>query len=281
MDVNGLKDHEAVVLAALVGRFGRNVRGKSSAHVASFFERQGELYRQLSALERGSAWQRAAAAFALGDIGSRRAVPALRSALDDPKPEVRNAAARSLARLGEPTAVEPLVEAVAQSRIPRSVGGQALFVIGKPALPALRGLATAADAEARAVAVELVGLLGDASDGRLLVERLRDTSAEVRAKAAHALGRLGAEEGAAELRARLADRIPYVRTAVARALGAVGDREAVPDLVRVAQQDSFDPARAAAHAVSRLDPAALRKAAARPDAGPHLHEAADLLEATA
>ncbi|HEY8630408.1 MAG TPA: HEAT repeat domain-containing protein [Gaiellaceae bacterium] len=281
VNLEGLDEHEAAVLAALVGRFGRNLRGKSSAHIASFLERRGELQRQLSALETGSAWQRATAAFALGDIGSRRGVHALRCALDDPKAEVRRAAARSLGRLGEPTAVGPVVEALAQSRIPRSVAGQALLAIGEPALPALRALITAPDAEARALAVELVGFLGDASDGGVLVERLRDSSAEVRAKAAHALGRVGAAEGAAELRARLADRIPFVRVAVARALGIVGDPKAVPDLVRVAREDSFDPARAAAHAVARLDPSALRRAAVEPGAGPHLHEAADLLEATA
>jgi HEAT repeat protein len=152
--------------------------------------------------------------------------------------------------------------------------------VGEPALPTLRLLVTAEGAEARSLAVDLVGFLGDASDGARVMERLCDTSADVRAKAARALGRLGAEQGAAELRARLADRVPFVRAAVARALGAVGDTDAVPELIRVARMDSFDPARAAAAAASRLDPAEVRTAAAMPGAGPHLHEVADLLEVT-
>jgi HEAT repeat protein len=280
VDLNALENDEVDVLVALVGRFGRMLQGSSKARLATFFERQGEVHRQLSILESSRQWRRAAAAFALGDMASPRSIPALRVALDDPDREVRSAAARSLGRLGDPSAVEPLVRAVGEGSIPRSVGGHALLLIGEPALPVLRALVKAPEAEERALAVDLVGFLGDASDGPRLMERLRDSSAEVRARAARALGRLGAEEGTAELRARLADRVPFVRTAVAHALGAVGDKAAVPDLMRIARMDSFDPARAAAAAASRLDERRVRTAAARPDAGPHLREAADLLEVT-
>jgi len=278
VDLTDLNGDDADVLATVLGRFGRNLRGATTARIASFFERQGEVYRQLEALGSRRPWRRATAAFVLGDMGSRQGIASLRAALDDPDLAVRSAAARSLGRLGEPTAVEPLVQALAERRIPRSVAGQALLAIGEPALPVLRNLVRAPEPEARGLAVELVGLLGAASDGAELVGRLRDSSAEVRANAAHALGKLGAEEGAAELRGALGDRIPFVRAAVARALGVVGDADVVPELLQVAREDSFDPARAAAGAAARLDPAAVRYAAAVPGAGPHLHEAADLVE---
>jgi hypothetical protein len=278
VDLDGLNSHDTEVLLALVGRYGRKLRGKGVAHLAAFFEERGEVERQLGRLRSGRAWERAAAAFALGDIGAAAAAERLRDGLEDRDSGVRSAAARSLGRLGDPTAVEPLVRALAEARIPRSVAGQALLAIGEPALPPLRALLSTPNPEARALAVDLVGFLGDASDSPRIAERLRDSSAEVRARAARALGRLGSREGAAELRTRLDDRIPFVRAAVARALGAVGDADAVPALVRVAQSDGFDPARAAAHAISRLDPTAARAAAARPGAGPHLREAADLLE---
>jgi hypothetical protein len=280
VNLNALGDDEIAVFLALVGRFGRNLRGRSRTRLATFFEREGEVHRQLSLLESSRDWRRAAAAFALGDMASSWSGPALRAALEDPEREVRSAAARSLGRLGDPGAVEPLVRAVGEGRIPRSVGGQALLAIGEPALPPLRALLSAPDAAARVLAVDLVGFLGDASDGARLTERLHDSSAEVRARAARALGRVGAEQGVVQLRARLADRVPFVRVAVAHALGAVGDTGAVPDLMRVAKTDSFDPARAAAAAASRLDAAEVRRAAAMPDAGQHLREAVDLLEVT-
>jgi hypothetical protein len=44
----------------------------------------------------------------------------------------------------------------------------------------------------------------------------------------------------------------------------------------MARTDAFRPARAAAQAVARISPMALAAAAEEPDAGPHLHEAADL-----
>jgi hypothetical protein len=54
----------------------------------------------------------------------------------------------------------------------------------------LLGLVDHPDPVERSTAVELVGLLGDATDGRRLVERLIDTSADVRAHAALALDEL-------------------------------------------------------------------------------------------
>ncbi len=106
---------------------------------------------------------------------------------------------------------------------------------------------------------------------------MADSSAEVRARAAGALGRLAETDGAAALTRALDDRIYFVRLHAARALGQVGERGAVERLLRQAREDRFEAARAAAEAVARIDPAALLAAAQADDAGPHLHEAADLL----
>jgi HEAT repeat protein len=276
-EVAGLEPRDLHVLTALLARYARWVRGHARDHVAGFFESRGEVERELAHLRNRRAWRRATAAFALGDMGSAAAVPALLETLDDHDRDVRGAAARSLGRLGAVAAVQPLAIALGTGSIPRAVAGQALLTIGPAALDGLELLLGHEEAEVRACAVELIGLLGDASDASLLAARLRDTSAEVRAKASRALGRLGAEDAAAELRATLADRIPFVRTAAATALGAIGDREAVPDLLGQAAWDEFYPARAAAHAVARVDPAAAA-AAAEAENAPHVCEAVDLLE---
>lgn len=280
VDIACLSEADSRVLASQLGRLGRSLRGASTERIARFFESSGLVEREVGALKSLRAWRRAKAAFALGDMGSPDAVPGLLEALRDPDSAVRGAAARSLGRLRAATAVAPIVFALAERQLPVSVAGQALLTIGSDALPGLRELETAGDAEARAFAVELVGLLGEASDVGRVLERLKDSSAEVRAKAARALGRLGAEVGAEELRIALQDRIPFVRGQAAHALGAVGDRDAVPALLEAACSDTFESARAAAHAAARLDPDAVRSATRGGNGGVHLREAVDLLGAS-
>lgn len=126
-------------------------------------------------------------------------------------------------------------------------------------------------------AAELIGQLGEASDGQALAHALADASAEVRARVAGALGRLASAAGASALRDALGDRVYFVRLHAARALGRIGEPEAVPILLEQARGDRFEAARSAAEALTVSDPEVLLRAAAAPGAGPHLHEAGDLL----
>jgi HEAT repeats len=271
-----LAARDAVVFAGLLARYARRLHGDSAARIAAYFERSGVVAREIAALGDRRAWRRATAAYALGDMSSETAVPPLLEGLRDPAREVRAAAARSLGRLGAVEAVEPLVEALAAQQVPPAVAGFALVQIGPAALPSLTGLLAHDDAGVRASAAELVGLIGDAGDGRPLLAGLQDSSAEVRARSARALGRLGDDEATARLLAALDDRVPFVRTATARALGAIGDSVAFDALLEQARTDSFDPAHAAACALAAVDPPRAEEAAASPDAGVHVLEAADL-----
>jgi HEAT repeat protein len=266
-----LAPDDAVVFVELLGRYGRRVRGGAAERLGAWLQSSGALGQTLGQLHSRRAWRRATAAYSLGDMASAEAVPALLAALADADEGVRSAAARSLGRLGAVAAVEPLLEAQANRRVSRIVVGQALLSIGTPAVPKLLELASATDDHERAGAVELVGLIGDAVDATPLLEALRDTSAEVRAQAAQALGRLGDDEAATALRASLDDRIAFVRAAAAEALGEIGDRDAAPALRAIAIADTFEPARAAARALARIDAALVRAGGS-----PHLDEAADL-----
>jgi HEAT repeat protein len=223
-------------------------------------------------------WKRASAAATLGDMASPEGIPALLDALGDPERDVRAAATRSLALLGASVAVEPIVEGLAAGRVQRAVGGWALMQIGAPALTRLRGMLRHEDAEVRATAAELIGLIGEASDASELIGLLRDPSAEVRAKSAHALGRLGAGQAAAMLRGALGDRIFFVRAAAARALGQLGDRPSIPALVHQAQTDRFEAAQSAARALAELSPVGLSVMADLSSGNAHLREAAGLAE---
>ena len=281
-DLPELSDADVRAMGAIVGRYARRVTGTSRARVAAFFERRGDVGREIRKLLARQAWRRAAAAYTLGDFGSSRAVPELSASLGDRDRDVRAAAARSLGRLGAPEATRPLVHALAERTVPHAVTGHALLEIGPAALPELKALleatveTTSVGIATRSIAVELIGLLGSLVDAPTVSRQLRDPSADVRAAAARALGRLGADEEAAALRAALEDRIPFVRAAAAEALGAIRDGEAVPALLLQAQSDGFEPAQAAARALATIAPRELQAAAAAPDASPHVVEAADL-----
>lgn len=269
---------EASVFARMLARYARQLSGEPRRHVARFFEAGGHVQHQVGLLSARRGWKRAVAAATLGDMASPDAVPALLNALKDPERDVRAAATRSLALLGASAAVEAIVEELAHDRVQRAVGGWALMQIGAPALTRLRGLLRHEDPSVRAVAAELIGLIGEASDSPELIELLRDPSAEVRAKSAHALGRLGAGQAAAMLRGALGDRIFFVRAAAARALGQIGDRPSVPALVHQAQTDRFEAAQAAARALAELSPRGICAMADLPGANVHMREAAGLAE---
>jgi HEAT repeat protein len=274
----GLSPQAETELARILGRYGRGLRGDAKERIARYFESSGALDASVRLLRHRRGSTRAEAAYTLGAMGSPRAVEPLLAALGDRDRDVRSAAAHSLGRLGAVEAVEPLLAALEGRRIPQAIVCDALLELGDESVPRLLGLVDHPNATERATAVELVGRLGDASDGRLLVRRLIDTSAEVRAQAALALGRLGADDAAAAVRKLLDDRIPFVRAAAAESLGLLSDDDAVEGLLFQAQRDGFEPARAAAEALARIAPDRVAREAERPDsAGPHVIEAADRL----
>ena len=247
-----LSTEERATLAEAIGRLSRNLTGDARARIGTYFAGTTAYAAEVAALRERRVWRRATAAYRLGDMACPEAVPELLPALEDRDADVRAAAARSLGRLGRPEAAEPLVRVLVDGTVPRALAFRAVLDLGPAALPALRVLSRADDPDERAEPAEQLDGLG-------------------------ALGRLASEEGAEALTQALDDRIYFVRLQAARALGQVGERAAVPRLIRQAREDRFEAARAAAQAVARVDPEALLDAAAEPDAGPHLHEAADLL----
>jgi HEAT repeat protein len=210
-------------------------------------------------------------------MGSRSAVPALVLTLEDGHREVRSAAVRSIGRLQAAEAIEPVLKAAVDRRVPRSVASSAALEVGSPVVPSLLRLLTHERATVRSAAVELIGLLDVGAESAPLVARLHDPAPEVRAASARALERIADATATEALVEALRDDDESVRTSAAAALGEIGGAETLEALLAVARGDAFDPARAAAHAAAQLDPVRVREAASRPDAGPFLREAADLV----
>ena len=285
-EVATLDVEQARALAAILGRYARLLRGEGRERIAAFFEARGDVAREVQRLDARRGTTRAAAAFALGDMGSPAAIEPLIASLDDRVRDVRSAAARSLGMLEAEAAVPRLVVSLAGNEVPRAISGGALLAIGARAAPGLRSLLDAPDAAVRATALELLGFTGDASDTDRLADALRESHAiaasrwqehaELRAAAARSLGRIGTRRAAADLRDALKDPAPFVRTAAAHALGRIGDRDAFDALAAQAATDLYDPAQAAAQALAAIDPR--RAIAVAEGPGPHLQEAAALAE---
>jgi HEAT repeat protein len=270
-----LSAYDQTVLAEQLRRYSLSLTGEATERISSYFVDSESYRRALSGLRSWRTWRRADAAFALGDMAVAEAAPALLKGLDDRGRVVRTAAARGLGRLQSEAATVPLIEALVEHSVPRGVAGDALLRIGTRIVPQLRELVGRPEPELQATALRVLGLVGDSGDADVAIQALDDPSADVRAAAADSLSRIGTPRSLRELRSALDDRARDVRAAAADALGAVGSTEAVPRLLEIARTDEFVPARAAAQAAAKLDLAAVEAAAADPDAGPHLHEAAD------
>jgi len=135
---------------------------------------------------------REAAARALGDIGSAKAVPDLiRTAW---QAETRSAAIEALAAIGDPRAIDVLLSALSEPEEPeaREAAIAGLIYIGEPAVPALIDKLSArreqySENHERALAAMILGRVGDRRAVDPITRALDDPSEEVRKSAEKAL----------------------------------------------------------------------------------------------
>ncbi len=160
-----------------------------------------------------------------------RAVTALMARLSDTDAEVRQAAARALAGLADPRALEAL----------------------------MRALRTDPDAGVRQMAAWALGEIEDAKAVPALGEALRgDADAEVRAVAAWALGQIESPRAIEYLQSALRDSSPAVRMKTVWALGQIEDPAAVPALTGLLRDSNAEIRQNAAWALGQIEsPAAV------------------------
>jgi HEAT repeat protein/beta-lactamase regulating signal transducer with metallopeptidase domain len=179
----------------------------------------------IARLKDENAGVRQAAARSLGRLGDLRAVPALILVLADSDAEVRGTAVEALADLEDPRAINPIA---ALLRDPvTDVRHEALNALshwdqGVPTAPIV-ALLDDADADVRHGAVDLLDHFHARSAGSAIARLIHDPSSDVRSAVVQALGNLGEQSGAAAITEALADPDADVRQA---ALGALNDLKA-------------------------------------------------------
>ncbi|MEU7907694.1 HEAT repeat domain-containing protein [Actinoplanes sp. NPDC049118] len=236
---------------ALLGK----LRGEAHLGLVSVFLRRGVARAAQRDLRSRSRVKRARAAQVLGDLALRQAVPELCRLLTDRHPEVRVVTVRALGRIGDPAAAWRIIASLDRADpLPSLLATHALAQLGAEAEVTLSAALDHPQARIRAVCLDALGLLGATGSAHRVARVLRDdTVLDVRIAAATNLGRLGTRTALEPLTLALRSSRPApLRAAAARALGVLGAPSAVPTLAELLDDDEFQVAHEAAHALRRL-----------------------------
>jgi HEAT repeat protein len=251
---------EQPVVLDLLLRYRAMLRGPEAERITAYLEDQGYVRQAVAGLRARNRWNRAASASLLGRMKSDAAVAALVELMGDDSDDVRMTAARSLAAIGDPAAVDALATALADpSRWTATTVATDLIEMGPASVPTLIEIASAADSGregAHDAAVTAVRVLGEIRDPRAepVLIRLLDGSHDlnVRARAAAALGAVGGPLTPPALRDALHDDAWQVRAQAAASLSAIGDRESIPALSAAIRDESWWVRRNCAEALGAL-----------------------------
>ena len=234
---------------------------------------------------------RSAAVQALGQLGSRLAIPGLIAALGDENGNVRYRAAEALSEIRDPRSVEPLRAALADS-VPRvrryaasalgrsgdprassfimalfddeqaEVRRTAVRIVGRLKSPDAVGPLTAAlndpDDDVRGYAIQALSAIADTRAVAPIIEAANDDSADVRTAAIRALGQFGDPSAVGPLMNALGDSSPRVRGAAIRSLRELKAAQAVPAIIERLQDESADVRSLAVRTLADMrDPSAI------------------------
>lgn len=182
---------------------------------------------------------RQACATALYRLGNSSSIPVFIEALSDTSDGVRFSAAQALGAFRSKKAVPDLLKTLTEvSASMRRIAAKSLGDIGDTsAAPGLRPLLTDPHQDVRRSAARALGILKDSESIVPLKKLLKDSNEGVRVSAAFALGNIGNRSGRKVALAVLkTSNSPSVRARAAQALATIGDPSAIPALKKVAQE---------------------------------------------
>lgn len=196
-----------------------------------------------------------------------RDVDGLIKALEHKDYLIRKEAARSLKKVGDERAVEPLIRCLkyesGQSKHPllssvREYSAEALSAIGdiRAVNPLIQAMKEDSDEDVRWKSAWALGKIGDESAVEALIEALKSDSWMVRENAAKSLGRIGAVKSVKPLIAALDDTEWRVRKYAVIALGDIGDERAIKPLLKLLIDEDTDVRRRTIEVLGKMGDAA-------------------------
>jgi len=263
----------------LVFAYLAQVRGEATAFLTEVLRQRGTLDRILRATHSSWARLRARAEARLSLIACPEAERRLTELVTgEQSPHVRIVATRALGKTGSAAAAATLLHSLSRpAPVPEGIVASALLELGPEAVPALQE-ELAGGRRQRAMAADVLGLLGALPAWPGLVDNVTAGSLDVRASAVRALGRLGLPQAIGPVTACL-DRCedPELRAAAAHALGRIGDPRSAQPLAACLDDPDYWVAHFAAAALAELGSAGVAEltlaAAGLGDAAAHAREA--------
>ncbi|MGD8237276.1 MAG: HEAT repeat domain-containing protein [Armatimonadota bacterium] len=240
-----------------IGRFLLDEAVCDDAAMALVALREGAAGTLAGALPHARGQCRLAIIQALGELRHAQSVPALIRALGEGYNDARLAAAVALGKIGDPTAVEPMLRTAAAAHgFPRVPMCDACLVLAENLCRAgndnvgLRvyermwtGVHAWAESQLRYAVVEgLAPPLASESSSNL-IRQLRDSSPATRAAIVHLLGQRGDPAAFDSVASAMRDRDPGVRLVAASSLPAVGAEKSIPLLIGALPGESPEAAR--------------------------------------
>lgn len=216
---------------AAIGHLGQLVRGEDRERLTQLVEEQNLLGRAIRETSHGSRRKRVEAIRLLGSIGGRRALDALRAAVnDDQDDDVRLEAATMLARLDGLPSSEVLIDRLRLTATAITPLHRALFRMLAARRPAELFSLVGANlpSPVRALLIDALGWTEDYAALDLLAVAARDDHAPVRLAALDAASKLGHPGAAAWIIDLLNDPVPPVRSRAIRACQSMGLRRGLP-----------------------------------------------------
>ncbi|MDA2913218.1 HEAT repeat domain-containing protein [Acidobacteriia bacterium AH_259_A11_L15] len=227
------------IIEFLLLDYARQFRGSLRNQFTGLFEILGYVDSEVARLRAWRWWVRAQAAKRLGEMGSRRAIPALRVALTDSNEEVWFMAALALAQIDRKTAAKAIYESLS-CRLSHPNSSYVLEVVvglgGEAWTPLLESLARQSETMRAAIVRALAELKSTQAVPFLLCRLKEERSPTVRVEVIVALGRIGDPTAIEPLRCLLTTASAEIRQAAVQALGRLQATEA-KEGIRAALED--------------------------------------------
>lgn len=181
---------------------------------------------------------RSSAAKALGELGNRAAIPALKNALQDSNKFVRAHATESLAKLDCEAGIVALSQ-ILENRDFDFTFQDAIQALGQwqseAAIPVLTKVLEFSDGRTRSNAIQALGRISSEATVPALSAALESGEYAVYSEAAEFLGRLGSEAAIAALLQAVHNSKSSVRSSAVNALGKLNHTSVIPTLLQALQ----------------------------------------------